>query len=75
MNEVDLRGAHLSAVNLRSADLSETNLIRAQGVNNEELAQQAEALAGATLPDGQKYEEWRKDNEGGGEVGKNPSYE
>jgi hypothetical protein len=36
------------------------------GIPNEELVSPAEslALAGATMPDGQKYEEWLKDKEG-----------
>jgi len=50
-----VRGPVLSSANLRGADLS-----FAQGVTNERLAQQASSLEGATMPDGQKYEDWLK---------------
>jgi hypothetical protein len=30
------------------------------GVTNEQLQQQAASLKGATMPDGQKYEDWLK---------------
>src|SRR5215203_4537748 len=47
-----LNGADLSWADLRGADLS-----GAKGITNEELAQQARNLEGATMPDGQKYED------------------
>jgi hypothetical protein len=34
-----------------------------QLITNEELEQQAASLEGATVPDGQKYEDWLKDRE------------
>jgi hypothetical protein len=34
--------------------------LEAGGISNEELEQQATFLAGATMPNGQKYEEWLK---------------
>jgi uncharacterized protein YjbI with pentapeptide repeats len=49
------------------ADLRRANLSDASGVTNERLEQQAESLEGATLPNGQKYEDWLKDKEGSSE--------
>jgi uncharacterized protein YjbI with pentapeptide repeats len=54
----DLSGADLSGVTLSGADLS-----GAVGITSEWLDQQAyslEALEGATMPNGQKYEDWLK---------------
>jgi hypothetical protein len=51
----DLRGANLSNANLNSADLR-----YATGFTNEQLTA-AKSLKGATMPDGQKYEDWIKD--------------
>jgi len=69
----DLRGADLSeallkGTNLTGAVLTGTVLIGAeltdaQGVTKEQL-EQAKSLKGATMPNGQKYEEWLKDSEG-----------
>ena len=65
---ISLRGADLRQVflydaadNLSDADLSDAHLTDASGITNEELEQQAESLEGATMPDGQKYEDWLKD--------------
>jgi uncharacterized protein YjbI with pentapeptide repeats len=70
---IDLAEADLSHVNLSNADLSGTNLegadltsayLRyadlsgAEGVTGEQLEQQAKSLKGATMPNGQKYEDW-----------------
>ena len=71
LSEANLSGANLSGANLSRANLSrvrlnKANLSDAKGVNNKQLAQQAAFLNGATMPDGQKYENWRKDNEGSG---------
>jgi uncharacterized protein YjbI with pentapeptide repeats len=67
LSEADLSGADLSNTNLDAtvlykadlsgADLYKANLNNAQGITNEELEQQAASLEGATMPDGQKYEE------------------
>jgi len=57
----DLRGADLSG-----AELNGANLRRTKGVTNEELEQQASTLEGATMPNGQKYEEWLKDKKASG---------
>jgi len=62
----NLSGADLSGANLSGADLSgSTTQLGDQGtITNEELEQQAASLEGATMPNGQKYEDWRwfKDN-------------
>jgi hypothetical protein len=60
----DLRGAILSGAtlyeaNLSDADLSRANLSGAWDTTNEQL-EQAKSLKGATMPNGQKYEEWLK---------------
>jgi len=71
LKDANLIEANLSHALLRHANLSHvfvrgTSLRRVSGVTNEELAQQAAELQGATMPDGQKYEDWRKDKEGSG---------
>jgi uncharacterized protein YjbI with pentapeptide repeats len=58
-----LNGANLSKADLSGADLSGADLSGAQGITNEELEQQAAYLKGATMPNGQKYEDWLKDRE------------
>jgi Pentapeptide repeats (8 copies) len=62
----DLRGADLSF-----ADLSGANLRGAEGITNEEVEQQAASLEGATMPNGQKYEDWLKDKKAQGKDEKN----
>jgi uncharacterized protein YjbI with pentapeptide repeats len=52
---VDLAVADLSGADLSGADLS-----YARGFTDEELEQQAASLKGATMPNGQKYEDWLK---------------
>ena len=69
----DVRGARLTWTNLRFALLSDADLSNAQLITNEELAQQTKHLKGATMPNGQKYEDWLKDREGRGEDGENDS--
>src|SRR5215216_213970 len=74
LNGVDLSGANVSDANLRNADLNgaelsdanlsgvylgDANLRGAKGVANEQLAA-ARSLKGATMPNGQKYEDWLK---------------
>ena len=56
-----LHGAYLEDADLRGADLRDV-----QGVTDEELDQQAKSLEGATMPNGQKYEDWLKTREGEG---------
>jgi uncharacterized protein YjbI with pentapeptide repeats len=80
LSSADLKGAYMSDARLifvdlndarlSSATLSNADLTRAEGVNNEELEQQAESLEGARMPNGQQYEEWRK-SKGSGEDGEN----
>ena len=60
--ETDLSGANLSNADLSGSDLSGANLNNAQGITNEELEQQSSSLEGATMPNGQKYEDWLKSN-------------
>jgi uncharacterized protein YjbI with pentapeptide repeats len=65
MSEAYMIGADLSEANLIGADLSDAvldnaNLSGAEGISNEELAQQSTFLEGATMPNGQKYEDWLK---------------
>jgi uncharacterized protein YjbI with pentapeptide repeats len=68
MSDVFLRYANLREAVLVETNLSDTDLLRAdlgyarmngaEGITNEELEQQAASLKGATMPNGQKYEEW-----------------
>jgi uncharacterized protein YjbI with pentapeptide repeats len=60
----DLSGADLSDADLSDAYLGEANLIGAKGVTNEQL-RAARFLEGATMPNGQKYEEWLKSKDQG----------
>jgi uncharacterized protein YjbI with pentapeptide repeats len=61
----DLSGANLSWAKLYRVNLSRANLSGATGISNE-LERLARSLKGATMPNGQKYEEWLK-SKGGGE--------
>jgi len=71
LSHTDLSGANLSGATLRDADLSGSNLQGAckvtkggsrRLITNEELAkEQIRKLEGATMPNGQKYEEWLED--------------
>jgi Pentapeptide repeats (8 copies) len=63
--KADLGVANQSGADLSDANLSSANLNRAEGITNEELEQQAASLAGATMPDGQKYEDWLKSKDRG----------
>jgi uncharacterized protein YjbI with pentapeptide repeats len=60
LSGANLGGALLSGANLGGALLSEAYLSGAEGIANEELAQQTSSLEGATMPNGQKYEDWLK---------------
>jgi uncharacterized protein YjbI with pentapeptide repeats len=73
LSDADLSDAKLSNANLYEADLSDARLINADlsdayGVTEEQLEAQATSLEGATMPNGQKYEDWLRDreNHGGG---------
>ena len=74
LSGADLSDVYLSGADLSGADLSGADLSGAEGITREELERQAYSLEGATMPDGQKYENWLKDNGHGadGENG-NPS--
>jgi uncharacterized protein YjbI with pentapeptide repeats len=67
-----LGGAKLVGAKLVGADLSGAFLTDAKGVSNKELERQAQSLEGATMPNGQKYEEWLK-SKGRGKDGENSS--
>jgi uncharacterized protein YjbI with pentapeptide repeats len=67
LDKADLSDAYLGGADLSNADLRHANLRGAEGITNEELDQQAASLEGATMPNGQKYEDWlqskgRKEN-------------
>ena len=64
--DLDLRGARLEGVDLRRADLSSTNLKNARGLTDQQF-ESVLSLEGATMPNGQKYEDWLKEKEGSGE--------
>jgi uncharacterized protein YjbI with pentapeptide repeats len=66
LRRADLRSANFSlarldGVDLSGADLTDADLTDAKGMSNEELERQADALEGAIMPNGQKYEVWRRD--------------
>jgi len=73
LGEANLRGANLRGADLNNtvlfntdladADLRFADLTGAKGMITEELEQQVASLQGATMPNGQKYEEWLKDRE------------
>jgi uncharacterized protein YjbI with pentapeptide repeats len=74
LSEADLSYDNLSSANLQGANLTDavlrgTNLSNAK-VTGEQLAA-AKSLEGATMPDGQKYEDWLKDKEGRRGAGEN----
>ena len=72
LRAANLREANLGVANLGVADLSGADLSGAKGITNEELVdQQAASLEGATMPNGQKYEEWLKDKKAQGKDEKN----
>jgi len=61
--EADLIRADLSEANLSNAWLRHANLSSATGLTDEQITA-ARTLEGATMPNGQKYEDWLKDKEG-----------
>jgi hypothetical protein len=67
LNNADLSGAYLYRADLSGAYLSFADLSDAQEINNEKLERQAKSLKGATMTNGQKYEDWLKEREGNGE--------
>jgi hypothetical protein len=69
LRKANLTGAKLRKADLTGADLTKANLRDAKGISCQQT-EQAESLEGATMPNGQKYEEWRK-RKGCGEGGEN----
>jgi hypothetical protein len=67
---VNLRGADLSRADLTEANLLGADLTGARGETGEGLEIEVKELGDATMPNGQKYEEWlksrREDGENGG---------
>ena len=61
LSGTDLKHADFYRANLSGADLSGANLKNAN-VTEEQL-EQADSLKGATMPNGQKYEDWLKDRQ------------
>jgi uncharacterized protein YjbI with pentapeptide repeats len=64
LRRADLTDAELTDADFRGADLSDARI-------TEKQLSSCKSLAGATMPNGQKYEDWRKDKEGRGEGGEN----
>ena len=71
LQSISLREANLKEADLSRADLTGAKLKGTKGITSEELHQQAETLEGATMPNGQKYEDWLKAREGHKETGEN----
>jgi len=61
----------MTRTNVDGADLSGAYLMGVVELSEQELERQAYSLTGATMPNGQKYEEWLKDKEGSWEDGEN----
>ena len=61
LETADLENADLSGVHLHVADFRRADLRGAIGITGQELADYECILEGATMPNGQKYEEWLKD--------------
>jgi uncharacterized protein YjbI with pentapeptide repeats len=70
LSDAKLSGANLSDAKLSRANLSSADLSDALGITNEELEQQAASLEGATMPNGQKYEDWLRSKAAEKRVGK-----
>jgi len=62
LDAADLSLASLSWANLIGADRRRADLSDAKGLTDEQL-DQVNSLEGATMSDGQKYEDWRKGGE------------
>jgi uncharacterized protein YjbI with pentapeptide repeats len=63
LSNANLSNANLSNANLSNANLSGAILSEAQGWTEDQL-REASSLEEATMPNGQKYEDWLKDREG-----------
>ena len=64
-----LSGADLSDTDFSNADLRGAELTGCKGITNEQLEKQTSSLEGATMPNGEKYEDWLK-SKGRNENGK-----
>jgi hypothetical protein len=60
-----LIGAELYKADLSGADLTGASLTDATGLKTSALERQAKSLEGATMPNGQKYEDWIKSKDHG----------
>jgi uncharacterized protein YjbI with pentapeptide repeats len=60
LDDADLSNANLVGADLSNANLVGADLSNAQGITNYELEYRAKSLEGATMPNGQKYEDWLK---------------
>jgi Pentapeptide repeats (8 copies) len=69
LSKAKLSGARLIGAFLREADLSAADLSGAREWTEEQL-RATFSLEGATMPNGQKYEDWLKDREGSEKDGK-----
>ena len=67
LENTDLRDSNLLGTDLNDADLSGADLSDARGLTNEQIAASSKTLEGATMPNGQKYEDWLKEREKDGE--------
>jgi uncharacterized protein YjbI with pentapeptide repeats len=65
LSGADLSGADLSDTDLSGAVLNQANLRGAWALTDEQIAA-AKTFNGATMPNGQEYEDWIKDKEGSG---------
>jgi len=66
MSTGQLSEANLRKSFLHGADLMEADLNGAAVFDDEDLEQQAKSLEGATMPNGQKCENWLKDKKAQG---------
>jgi uncharacterized protein YjbI with pentapeptide repeats len=57
----DFTGAWLEDADFTNATLDGADFTDAKGITAEQLANQAKSLESATMPNGQKYEDWRND--------------
>jgi uncharacterized protein YjbI with pentapeptide repeats len=74
LTNADLRGSTLIGADLTNTDLTNTDLTNTDLTDaqvTEEQLEAAKSLAGATMPNGQKYEDWLKSkgHRGDGETG------
>jgi flagellar basal body-associated protein FliL len=63
----ELLNADLSGADLSGANLTEAHLRYAHGISEQQLDEQCKILVGATMPNGQLYEDWLKDKAARGE--------